>query len=81
MKCKRWVRGRNPLDTLQRTMEALGLDAEAVAVRGLMPLSQVRQIVEGVLPITADVTFGLERAIGERWAFNWEPELDHSRCS
>ncbi len=81
MKCKTWIRGRNPLETLRQTMDVLGLDAEAVAVRGLLPLSLVRQVVEGAAPITAEVSFGLERAIGEPWRFNVEPDADDLRCS
>ena len=54
----------SPQELLQERMQADGMDAEELAVRGLLPISLSLQLVAGVVPITDEVAVGLARATG-----------------
>ena len=60
----------SPQELLQEVMEALGINAEELAMRGCLPISLTLKIVEGVAPTTDEIADGLERATGikaDRW--------------
>lgn len=60
----------SPQELLQEVMEALGINAEELAMRGCLPISLTEKIVAGVAPITVEIARGLERATGikaDRW--------------
>lgn len=67
MRPKKWRMAKTPVETLRKTMDALGMDAEELAVRGLLPLTRTRQVLDDAAPITRNFAYGLERAIGETW--------------
>lgn len=60
----------SPQELLHEAMEALGISAEELAMRGCLPISLTEKIVAGVAPITDEIADGLERATGvkaDRW--------------
>jgi len=54
----------SPQELLRETMQAIGIDAEELAMRACLPISRTLQVVEGAAPITDDIADGLERATG-----------------
>jgi len=71
MRFKKWRMAETPVETLRKTKDALGIDAEELAVRGLLPLTRTQQVLDDAAPITRNFAYGLERAVGEEWPW-WE---------
>jgi addiction module HigA family antidote len=53
-----------PGQTLQETIDALGLDQRELAVRAGLSAKHVNQIIKGIAPITHDTAICLERVTG-----------------
>jgi addiction module HigA family antidote len=53
-----------PGQTLQETIDALGIDQRELAVRTELSAKHVNQIIKGVAPITPDTAIRLERVTG-----------------
>ena len=53
-----------PGETLQETIEALGIDQRELAARSGLSAKHVNQIIKGVAPITHDTAIRLERVTG-----------------
>lgn len=76
----------SPQELLRETMQANGIDAEELAIRGCLPISRTLQVVEGVAPITDDIALGLQLATGidsECWTMLelwYEAKMRPQRC-
>ena len=66
MKPKKWQLGRTPEETLEKTIAALGIDAEEFAMRGGVPITRLQQVIAGAASVSREMARGLERAVGER---------------
>src|SRR5438132_3700174 len=53
-----------PGQTLQETIDALGIDQRELAVRSGLSAKHINQIIKGIAPITHDTAIRLERVTG-----------------
>lgn len=53
-----------PGETLQETIDALGIDQRELAARAGLSAKHVNQVIKGVAPITHDTAIRLERVTG-----------------
>jgi plasmid maintenance system antidote protein VapI len=76
VKQKKWITGRTPQGTLEKTIASLGIDAEEFAMRGGIPITRFKQVLAGTASVSRDMARGFERAVGEKWPWWCRVDID-----